>query len=352
MQMNETALNELLGRAIVDCGGAWHAPLVVMGGRLGLYKALAESGPMTPEDLASRTSTAERYVREWLNATAASGYISYQADTGRYYMTPEQASAFADENSPVYLVPAFEAAVYGTREAESIEAAFRTGEGFPWRGHHRCFFGAVERFFRTGYQAHLVTEWIPSLDGVAAKLEEGARVADIGCGHGASTIIMARAWPRSMFFGFDFHEASIATATERAAEAGVASQVKFSAQPADAYDGMPYEFVTTFDALHDMGDPVSAAKHVRRRIAGDGTWMVVEPAAADRVENNLNPVGRLYYSASTLVCTPCSLAQEGRMALGAQAGEARIREVALQGGFTRFRRAAETPFNVVYEIRP
>ncbi len=352
MQINETALNELLGRAVVDCGGAWHAPLVVIGGRLGLYKALAEAGPSTTEDIAARTGTAERYVREWCNATAASGYISFDATSGKYFLTPEQQFAFVDENSPAYLIPAFEGAGYGTRSAESIEACFRTGEGFSWGGHHPCFFTAVERFFRTGYEAHLVKDWLPALDGAVAKLEAGVTVADIGCGHGASTLIMARAFPKSKFFGYDSHPDSIRTAQGRAAEAGLEGRVTFATRPADVANGHSYEVVTTFDALHDMGDPVAAARNVRSHIAPDGVWMVVEPAAEDTVQGNLNPVGRLYYSASTLVCTPCSLAQPGRMALGAQAGEARIRAVVEQGGFTRFRRVAQTPFNLVYEIRP
>lgn len=352
MQINETVLNELMGRALVDCGGAWQAPLVVIGGRLGLYKQLAVSGPLTTTELATQTGTAERYVREWCNATAASHYISYDASTNRYYLTPEQAFAFAHESSPGYLVPAFESAMYGVRAADRIEEGFRTGDGFAWGGHHQCFFSAVERFFRVAYETHLASEWIPSLEGVEEKLQRGAAVADIGCGHGASTIIMAKAYPSSRFFGFDSHGPSIETAQRRAREAGVQDRVQFAVQPAEAAAPQRYDFVTTFDALHDMGDPVAAARSVRRQMDSDGVWMVVEPAAADTVEGNLNPIGRLYYAASTLVCTPCSLAQPGRVALGAQAGEARIRQVAEEGGFTRFRRAAATPFNVVYEIRP
>lgn len=345
-------LQELLTRIVVDFGAISTGPLVMIGDRLGLYRALAFHGPLTSAELAARTDTHERYVREWLNAQAASGYVTYEAETGRYRLTPEQALAFAQEGSPAFMVGAFQVALAAGRRLDALTEAFRSGEGIGWHEHDHELFHGIARFFRPGYDAHVVPDWIPSLSGVEPRLHAGARVADIGCGHGVSTILMARAYPASTFVGFDTHADSIAEATERALEAGVSDRCRFEVAPADDFPGTDYDFVTVFDALHDMGDPVGASRHVRRVLSPQGSWMIVEPYAGDRVEENLNPVGRAYYAGSTLICTPCALAQRGRMALGAQAGEARIRTVVTGAGFTRFRRATQTPFTVVYEARP
>lgn len=350
--IDETRLHEFLGRMVGDLGAAANAPLMLIGDRLGLYKAIAESGPLTSADLAERTGTAERFVREWLGAQAAAGYVTYDPAADAYAMPPEQAMVFADEDSPVYLAGLFES-LYAMMVAEpKIREAFRTGEGVGWHEHHPCLFSGTERFFRTGYRAHLVQDWLPALDGVVEKLARGALVADIGCGHGASTIIMAQAFPDSRFNGSDYHDASIERAREAAADAGVADRVQFEVASAAAYHGSGYDLVTTFDCLHDMGDPVGAARHVRETLAPDGTWLIVEPFAGDALAENLNPVGKLYYAASTMLCTPASLSQEVGLGLGAQAGEARLREVVTQGGFSRFRRATETPFNLILEARP
>ncbi|HZR97531.1 MAG TPA: class I SAM-dependent methyltransferase, partial [Chloroflexota bacterium] len=305
-----------------------------------------------PAELAARTHTAERYVREWLNAQAAGGYVDYDPVSGRYSLSTEQALLFADESSPAFLIGAFQTAVAAARIEPKLVEAFTSGAGVGWHEHDDGLFHGVERFFRTGYQAHLVQSWIPALDGVEAKLREGALVADVGCGHGASTILLAKAYPRSTFIGFDYHAPSIAAARRRAEAAGVADRVRFAVASSKDYPGADYDLVATFDCLHDLGDPVGTAAHIRQTLAADGTWLIVEPYAGDRVENNLNPVGRAYYSASTLVCTPSSLAQEVGLALGAQAGEARLRQVVTSGGFTRFRRATETPFNLILEARP
>jgi SAM-dependent methyltransferase len=350
--VNESRLNELVGRAIVDFGAVHVAPLVLIGDRLGLYRALAKNGPLTPAELAAATETNERYVREWLNAQAASGYIDYHAATGCYELTPEQALLFADESGPAFLVGAYETALAASRIVDRLTESFQTGAGIGWHEHDHGVFHGVERFFRTSYSANLVQSWLPALDGVAARLEAGARVADVGCGHGASTILLAQAFPKSTFVGFDYHEASILAAKARAKEAGVAARCRFEVASAKDFPGIDYDLVAIFDALHDMGDPVGVARHVRSALKGDGTWMIVEPYAGDRVEENLNPVGRAYYAGSTLLCTPCSLAQEVGLALGAQAGEARMRSVVTSGGFTRFRRATQTPFNLVLEARP
>lgn len=352
MAINEAKLNQLLGTFVGDFGATFHAGLVVIGEQLGLYKALAEGGPQTPAELAERTGTFERYVREWLNSQAAGGYVEYDREAGRYSLSEEQAFALADEGSPAYLPGAFLLAVSALRAVPEIAERFRTGEGFGWHEHHHGLFRGTELFFRPGYAANLVNSWIPALDGVEAKLKAGASVADVGCGLGASTILMAQAYPASAFVGYDYHEGSIEMARQRAAEAGVGDRVKFEVARAKDYPGAGYDFVTFFDSLHDMGDPAGAAGHVRESLAADGTWMIVEPFAGDRVEENLNPVGRIYYSASTLLCTPASRSQEVGLALGAQAGEARLREVVEAGGFRHFRRAAETPFNIVYEARP
>jgi 2-polyprenyl-3-methyl-5-hydroxy-6-metoxy-1,4-benzoquinol methylase len=343
-------LNAFMGKVVGDFGASAHAVLVVIGDKLGLYKAMAGAGPLTPAALAKKTGTHERYVREWLNANAAGGYVSYDAATQRYTLPPEQAMALAQEDSPAF-VPGFFSMVEAMMGAEERMARnFRTGEGMAWGEHAHCLFEGTERFFRPGYLANLTSQWIPALDGVEAKLQRGAQVADVGCGIGASTIIMARAYPRSRFRGFDGHPASIDIARRRAAEAGVADRVTFDVAAASDYPGSGYDLVAYFDCLHDMGDPVAAARHTRKTIAADGTWMIVEPFAGDKVEDNLNPIGRIFYAASTMLCVPSSLAGEG-VALGAQAGEARLRAVVTEGGFTRFRRATETPFNLVLEAR-
>jgi 2-polyprenyl-3-methyl-5-hydroxy-6-metoxy-1,4-benzoquinol methylase len=324
----------------------------VMGDRLGLYRALAGAGPLTSAELAARTGTAERYVREWLNAQAAGGYVAYHSEEARYSLPPEQAAALCDEDSPAYLPGLFQNAVGSVLDSPRITDAARTGAGFGWHQHNHDVHEGCERFFRPGYNANLVDAWLPALDGVVAKLRRGARVADVGCGHGASTVLMARAFPNSTFVGSDYHDGSIQTARLRAEHAGVGDRVRFEVEPAAAYSGEGYDLVTMFDCLHDMGDPAGAARHVLDTLAPDGTWMIVEPAAGDRVEDNLNPIGRAYYCFSTLLCTPASLSQDVGLALGAQAGETRLRDLVTAAGFGRFRRAAETPFNLVLEARP
>ena len=345
-------LEQFVFRAVEEAGATLNAALVVMGDRLGLYRALAGAGALTPTELAARTSTAERYVREWLNAQAAGGYVEYHPAEGRYSLAPEQAVAFCDEDSPAYLPGLFQTALGSVLDSPRITDAARSGAGVGWHEHNHDVHDGCERFFRPGYNANLVASWLPALDGVVERLQQGARVADVGCGHGASTILMARAFPTSTFVGSDYHDASIDTARLRAESVGVQDRVRFEVAPAAAYTGEGYDLVTMFDCLHDMGDPVGAARHVLRTLAPDGTLMIVEPAAGDRVEDNFNPVGRAYYGFSTLLCTPASLSQDVGLALGAQAGPARISEVVTEAGFTRFRRAAETPFNLVLEARP
>jgi SAM-dependent methyltransferase len=345
-------LEQFVFRAVDEVGATVNAALVVMGDKLGLYRALAGAGPLSPADLAARTGTAERYVREWLNAQAAGGYVDYDPESGCYTLPPEQAVALTDESSPAYLPGFFQIALGSVLDSPRITEAARSGEGLGWHEHGHDVHEGCERFFRPGYNANLIGSWLPALDGVVEKLERGARVADIGCGHGASTILMAQAFPHSTFVGSDYHQGSIETARERAEQAGVADRVSFETTPAATHTGEGYDLVTMFDCLHDMGDPVGAGRQVRELLAPDGTWMIVEPAAGDRVEDNLNPIGRAYYGLSTLLCTPSSLSQEVGAALGAQAGEARIREVVESAGFSRFRRVAETPFNFVFEARP
>ena len=345
-------LEQFVFRAVEEAGATLNAALVVMGDRLGLYRALAGAGALTPTELAARTSTAERYVREWLNAQAAGGYVEYHPAESRYSLAPEQAVALCDEDSPAYLPGLFQTALGSVLDSPRITDAARSGAGVGWHEHNHDVHDGCERFFRPGYNANLVASWLPALDGVVERLQQGARVADVGCGHGASTILMARAFPTSTFVGSDYHDASIDTARLRAESVGVQDRVRFEVAPAAAYTGKGYDLVTMFDCLHDMGDPVGAARHVLRTLAPDGTWMIVEPAAGDRVEDNFNPVGRAYYGFSTLLCTPASLSQDVGLALGAQAGPARISEVVTEAGFTRFRRAAETPFNLVLEARP
>ena len=339
-------------RAVEEVGASLGTALVVMGDKLGLYRAMAGAGQLTSTELAERTGTTERYVREWLNAQAAGGFVEYDAETGKYSLPPEQAVALTDESSPAYLPGFFQIALGSIIDSPRIAEVVRTGGGVGWHDHVSDVHEGCERFFRPGYNAHLVTEWLPALEGIEDRLNAGATVADVGCGHGASTVLMAQAFPASSFVGCDYHEGSIATARRRAEEAGVSDRVRFETAPASGFPGQGYDLVTMFDCLHDMGDPEGAAHHVLQSLAPDGTWMIVEPAAGDHVEDNLNPVGRAYYSFSTLLCTPCSLSQEVGLALGAQAGEARIRDIVTKAGFGRFARVAETPFNIVYAARP
>src|SRR4051794_32428552 len=345
-------LEQFVFRAVEEVGATLNAALVVMGDKLGLYRALAGAGGLSAVELARRSGVSERYVREWLNAQAAGGYVEYDPASCTYTLPPEQTIAMTDEQSPAYLPGFFQIALGSVIDSPRITESARSGDGVGWHEHNHDVFDGCERFFRPGYNANLVTEWLPALDGVVAKLEAGARVADLGCGHGASTILMAQAFPNSTFVGSDYHAGSIATARQRAQEAGVADRVRFEAAAAADHPGEGYDLATMFDCLHDMGDPVGAARQVRRLLAEDGTWLIVEPKAGDRVEDNLNPVGRAYYGFSTLLCTPASLSQEVGLALGAQAGPARIRDVVSAAGFTRFRIAADTPFNNVFEVRP
>jgi SAM-dependent methyltransferase len=349
LDMNK--LNAFIGQFVTDLGAAVHTGMVVIGERLGLYKTLAY-GPVTSAELATRTQTDERYVREWLASQAAGGYITYDAQTKKFSLTEEQAFTLANEDSPAYLPGAFELALGSLAAVPRIADSFRNGAGMGWHEHADDVFHGCEKFFRPGYAANLVSAWIPALDGVKHKLKAGARVADVGCGKGASTLLMAQAFPKSRFIGFDYHSKSIEAARESAKRAGVADRVSFEVSRAKDFPGRDYDFVAVFDCLHDMGDPIGTAAHVRQSLASDGTWMIVEPFANDQLQDNLNPVGRVYYSFSTLLCTPCSRSQEVGLCLGAQAGEKRIREVVTSGGFSRFRRAAETPFNIVYEARP
>jgi SAM-dependent methyltransferase len=352
MTINYDQLDSLIGKAVVDFGATFHAALVGIGDKLGLYRALAKDGAQTPAELAKRTGTAERYVREWLCSQAAGGYVTYDPLNGKFLLSEEQAFTLADEDSPAFLPGMFQAALAAVKAEDQITERFKTGEGLGWHEHDPDLFLGTERFFRPGYAANLIDLWIPALDGVAEKLKQGAVVADVGCGLGASTILMAKSYPKSRFFGFDYHDVSIDTAKARADDAGVGGRIQFAVAKAKDYPGVNYDFVTFFDCLHDMGDPVGAAAHVRRTLKNDGTWMIVEPFAGDRIQDNLHPIGRAFYGASTLLCTPASLSQEVGLALGAQAGEKRLQEVVSLGGFTRFRRATQTPFNMVFEARP
>jgi SAM-dependent methyltransferase len=350
--IDEQKLEQFVFRAVEEVGATLNAALVVMGDKLGLYRALAGAGGLTPVELSRRSGVSERYVREWLNAQAAGGYVTYDPTGGTYALPPEQTVALTDDQSPAYLPGFFQIALGSVIDSPRITEQARSGDGFGWHEHNHDVFEGCERFFRPGYNANLIPAWLPALDGVVEKLEAGGKVADLGCGHGSSTILMAQAFPNSTFVGSDYHEGSIETARQRAQDAGVADRVRFEVASAADHPGGPYDLVTMFDCLHDMGDPVGAARRVRQALAPDGTWMIVEPMAGDRVEDNLNPVGRAYYGFSTFLCTPASLSQEVGLALGAQAGEARIGDVVSGGGFTRFRRAAETPFNLVFEARP
>jgi SAM-dependent methyltransferase len=351
MSLDMDKLNSFVGRFVGDLGAAAHAGMVVIGETLGLYKALA-AGPCTSAELAAKTNTDERYVREWLSSQAAGGYVSYDPSGGKFYLSAEQAFTLANEDSPAYLPGAFEIALGALQAVPRITDCFRTGNGMGWHEHDDRVFHGCEKFFRPGYAANLVSSWIPALDGVKEKLEAGADVADVGCGKGASTLLMAKAFPKSRFFAFDYHDKSIEAARATAEREGIADRITFEVSSAKMFPGHDYDFVAVFDCLHDMGDPIGAAKHIRQSLKPDGTWMIVEPYAQDELTGNLNPVGRVYYSFSTLLCTPCSRSQEVAMCLGAQAGEARIRDVVKAAGFSRFRRAAETPFNLVYEARP
>jgi 2-polyprenyl-3-methyl-5-hydroxy-6-metoxy-1,4-benzoquinol methylase len=353
MNINEDKLNELLGRFVADLGATMHAGSIVIGEKLGLYKAMGEPGErVTAEELAKRTNTNERYVREWLNANAASGYVEYDKEKDSYYMTDEQSFVMTNENNPAYLPGAFMLATAALKAVPKMVERFKSGDGLGWHEHDPDLFRGTELFFRPGYIANLASSWIPALEGVEDKLRSGGRVADVGCGHGASTLLMASAFPNSEFVGFDYHDKSIEAARRKADESGVGDRVRFEVASAKEFPGGDYDLVTFFDCLHDMGDPVGAAKHVRKSLKDDGTWMIVEPFANDKTEDNHNPVGRVYYSASTIICTPASRSQEVGLGLGAQAGEARLGAVAREGGFSRFRRATETPFNLVLEARP
>lgn len=351
-EIDEAKLEQFMGQFVGDLGAAMTAPLVMIGDKLGLYKAMADSEPVTPAQLAERTECRERYIREWLCQQAASGYVEYDAANGTFRLPPEQAMALADEDSPAFIPGAFQLLAAVVKDEPQITERFRSGEGFGWHEHHHDLFEGTERFFRPGYLASLVESWLPALDGVVEKLSQGAHVADIGCGHGASTILMAKAFPASTFVGSDYHEGSIEAARASAQRAGVADRVSFEVASAKDFSGGSFDLVCVFDALHDMGDPAGAARHVREVLADDGVWMVVEPFAGDAIEDNLNPIGRIFYGGSTMLCTPASLSQEVGLALGAQAGEKRLAEVLGEGGFTRVRRAAETPFNIVLEARP
>ncbi len=349
--LNMDKLNSFIGQFVTDLGAAVHTGMVVIGEKLGLYKALAQ-GPMSSAELAAKTKTDERYLREWLSSQAAGGYITYNEKTNKFSLSEEQAFTLANEDSPAYLPGAFELALGSLAAVPRIAESFRTGAGMGWHEHDDGVFHGCEKFFRPGYAANLASAWIPALSDVKQKLEAGGRVADVGCGKGASTLLMAKAFPKSRFFGFDYHDKSIEAARESAKRQGLSDRVTFEVAKAKDFPGKDYDFVAVFDCLHDMGDPVGAAAHVRQSLSKDGTWMIVEPFANDQLKDNLNPVGRVYYSFSTLLCTPCSRSQEVGLCLGAQAGEGRIREVVNKAGFSRFRRATETPFNIVYEARP
>lgn len=345
--VDEQQLHSFLGSVLQDLGGACSVPLVQIGESLGIYTQLNSGGPASSAELAARTGLNERYLREWLAAQAASKYVTFDASTGKFSLSPEQAFVFANPNSPFYLAPAFTAAAAFQQNFEAVCDAFKTGEGVAWGDQSQCLSCATARFFRPGYLNHLVAQWLPALDGVVDKLKTGARVADVGCGHGISTLIMAEAFPKTSFDGFDFHEKSIEEARKHAKQHGT-TNLQFHIQEAKELPG-EYDFITMFDCLHDMGDPAGALKRFRSALKPGGKCMIVEPMAGDSLADNLNPVGRLYYSASTMVCVPTSLAQETGAALGAQAGEARIRALALDAGFQGFRRATETPFNLIFE---
>ncbi|HBV95170.1 MAG TPA: SAM-dependent methyltransferase [Chloroflexi bacterium] len=345
-------LMAFMGQVVGELGAAVNTGLIVIGDRLGLYRALADAGPLTAGELAAATGTTERYVREWLNTQAAGGYVDYDADAERYSLSAEQALALADESSPAFVGGAFQLALATLKATPEIESAFQTGSGYGWHQHDQGVHVGCERFFRPGYNTNLLSTWLPALEGVTEKLHAGARVADVACGLGATTRLMAAAYPSSAFTGFDYHQGSIELARRETEQVGLDGRIRFEVASAANFPGRGYDLVTTFDCLHDMGDPVGASRHVREVLAPDGTWMVVEPLAGDSVSENLNPLGRAYYAFSTMLCTPNSLSQEVGLALGAQAGEARIREVVREAGFGGFRRVADSLMNAVYEVRP
>jgi len=344
-------LHAFMGKVVGDMGAAISTAMVIIGDRLGLYRAMAKGGPMTAGELAVAADCNQRYVSEWLNNQAAGGYVTYDAVTKKYTLPPEQAMALADEGSPMFVSGAFQLIAAALKAEPRIKENFRTGKGMEWGEHDPELFEGTERFFRPNYVGNLVSNWIPALDGVEQKLKRGAKVADIGCGHGASTLLMAQAYPNSTFIGFDYHGPSIEICRRRAKAAGVEARAKFQTVGSAEFPGTGFDLVACFDCLHDMADPVACAKQVRKSLADDGTWMIVEPFASDKPEENHTPVGRVYYAASTLICVPCSLARHGP-ALGAQAGAARLKEVVSAGGFSRFRCATQTPFNLVLEARP
>jgi 2-polyprenyl-3-methyl-5-hydroxy-6-metoxy-1,4-benzoquinol methylase len=352
MPVDQDKLSQFMAKFVADAGASLHGPTVLIGEQLGLYKALAASGPMTSEELAKKTGTAERMIREWLAGQAASGYVNYNSSTGKYSMSPEQEFTLVNEDSPAYIPGIFYSIASVYKDQRKIADAYKTGKGFGWHEHHNDLFIGTNKFFRPGYLANLVSAWLPSLEGVVPKLKAGARVADVGCGLGASTIIMAKAFPKSQFVGYDYHLESIEWARNDAITQGVTANADFEQAYAKNYSGKDYDLVTFFDCLHDMGDPAGAAKHVYDSLKRDGTWMIVEPYAKERIEENLNPVGRVFYNASATICVPASLSQEVGLGLGAQAGDSKLEQVVKSGGFTRFRRATETPFNRVFEARP
>jgi 2-polyprenyl-3-methyl-5-hydroxy-6-metoxy-1,4-benzoquinol methylase len=350
--LDQEKLNQFVMKFVGDLGATAHGASILIGDQLGFYKALASSGASSPKELAEKTSTNERYVREWLSAQAASGYVNYDSTTGKYMMTPEQAFTLTNEDSPVFIPGAYYIASSIYKDWRKIAEVYRTGKGFGWNEHSNDLFIGTKKFFKPGYIANLVSSWLPSLDGVVEKLQAGGRVADVGCGYGASTIIMAKAFPKSKFIGYDYHLESIEGARNDSYTEGVTSNTDFEIALAKNYSGKNFDLVTFFDCLHDMGDPEGASKHVYESLTPDGTWMIVEPYAKDSVQENLNPVGRIFYDASSMICVPASLAQEVGLGLGAQASETAISKVVKAGGFTRFRRATETPFNRVFEARP
>ncbi|HJR24111.1 MAG TPA: methyltransferase domain-containing protein [Acidimicrobiales bacterium] len=352
MAIDEAGLEELIGRFAADFGAALHATTVVVGDKLGLYRALADLGPTDAAGLAAATDCDARLVQEWLDAQYVSGYCCHSAQTATYWLSPEQVALLADPTSPAFLVGAMTLAASTAKDEEKVREAFRSGAGLGWHEHHHDLFHGTERLFRPGYVGNLVSQWIPALEGTEEKLLAGGSIADLGCGHGASSILLAQAYPSSTVVGFDYHQGSIDVARKRAAEAGVADRVRFEVASAQDFPGQGYDLVCIFDALHDMGDPPGAARHIRSALADDGTWLLVEPMAGDRLEDNVNPVGRIFYAASTCICTPGAQAQDGGCAFGAQVPEATWARVATEAGFGRFRRATETPFNRVFEVRP
>jgi len=351
MELNETKLHDLLGKVVTEMGAAANGPLVTIGDKLGLYKSLSESEALSSNELADKTNTSERYVREWLAAQAASGYVEYDAANNNFFMTPEQTAVFGNSKSPVFMTGGFYAVSSVYHDEPKVEEAFKTGKGISWGDHNTCLFCGTEKFFSPSYEGNLIDNWLPALDGVVDKLKKGAKVADIGCGHAASTIIMAKAFPNSTFIGFDFHEESINQARKRAEDANV-NNITFQVATAKDFPGKDYDLICFFDCLHDMGDPVGACKHVKEALKPDGTCMIVEPFANDSLEENLNPIGRAFYAFSTTICTPCSLNQEVGLALGAQAGEKKIGMVANEGGFSKFGVATHNPFNLIFEAKP